>query len=108
VSARSDFRPPTVIARSLLEQVATVAADDLALSDEASGSTFLGPEGLLLWLQAGAGESRGDAARNGIRFAEIAEFRDGKIARMRAFRNTTEFLRDSGLTSPAVSSPTVP
>jgi hypothetical protein len=73
----------------------------MALIDEATGSTFLGPEGLLLWLQDPATDSRTPRSRARLRFAEIVEFRDGKIARMRAFRDTAEFARETGLASPA-------
>jgi hypothetical protein len=101
VPAQFDVSPARLIERSLLDRVAAIVADDLALTDEATGSTFLGPEGLLLWLQASAADSLDAASRGVIRFAEIVEFRDGKIAHMRAFRDTTRFLHETGLVSRA-------
>jgi hypothetical protein len=97
VPAHIDLFPGKLIESSVLDRIAAFAADDLALTDEAMGATFLGPAGLLLWLQTSAADPLTVTTRRNIRFAEIVEFRDGKIARMRALRDATELLRETGL-----------
>jgi hypothetical protein len=106
VIAQFDVSPASFIEPNLLERASTIAADNLALTDEAMGTTFLGPEGLLLWLRASANHSRAFTWRDHVRFAEIVEFRDGKVARMRAFHDVRELLRETGLTSSAESART--
>ena len=74
-----------------LDRFTSIATEDFALSDDASGLTFRGPEGLLRWLQLASAGSANRA--NSLRFAEIVEVCDGKVARMHAFRDTATFLQ---------------